>query len=53
MNPTTGKAYRGGNAIHLMATGLLRGYGDPRWMTYRQAVRRVSRMKGVALWVHE
>ena len=37
MNPTTGKAYRGGNAIHLMATGLLRGYGDPRWMTYRQA----------------
>jgi antirestriction protein ArdC len=37
MNPTTGKAYRGGNAIHLMATGLRRGYGDPRWMTYRQA----------------
>src|SRR5215471_20390109 len=37
MNPTTGKAYRGGNAIHLMATGLLRGYVDPRWMTYRQA----------------
>jgi antirestriction protein ArdC len=36
MNPTTGKAYRGGNAIHLMATGLQRGYGDPRWMTYRQ-----------------
>src|SRR6266849_3639327 len=37
MNPTTGKAYRGGNAIHLMATALSRGYGDPRWMTYRQA----------------
>jgi antirestriction protein ArdC len=37
MNPTTGNTYRGGNAIHLMATGLLRGYGDPRWMTYRQA----------------
>jgi antirestriction protein ArdC len=37
INPTTGKAYRGGNAIHLMATGLQRGYGDPRWMTYRQA----------------
>jgi antirestriction protein ArdC len=36
-NPTTGKPYRGGNAIHLMATGLSRGYGDPRWMTYRQA----------------
>jgi len=37
MNPTTGKTYRGGNAIHLMATGLQRGYGDPRWMTYKQA----------------
>src|SRR5438876_12150373 len=37
MNPTTGKSYRGGNAIHLMATGLRRGYADPRWMTYRQA----------------
>src|SRR2546427_7142370 len=36
-NPTTGKSYRGGNAIHLMAIGLRRGYGDPRWMTYRQA----------------
>ncbi|PYT22337.1 MAG: hypothetical protein DMG57_35675 [Acidobacteria bacterium] len=37
MNPTTGKTYRGGNAIHLMASDLRRGYGDPRWMTYRQA----------------
>jgi antirestriction protein ArdC len=36
-NPTTDKAYRGGNAIHLMATGLARGYEDPRWMTYKQA----------------
>src|ERR1700744_5860208 len=25
-NPTTDKAYRGGNAVHLMATGLSRGY---------------------------
>src|SRR5579862_9315020 len=36
-NPTTDKAYRGGNAIHLMATGLSQGYEDPRWMTYKQA----------------
>jgi antirestriction protein ArdC len=36
-NPTSERAYRGGNAIHLMATGLQRGYGDPRWMTYKQA----------------
>jgi antirestriction protein ArdC len=37
MNPTTGREYRGGNAIHLMATGLVHGYDDPRWMTYKQA----------------
>src|SRR5258708_17878107 len=37
MNPTTDKPYRGGNAIHLMATGLQKGYEDPRWMTYKQA----------------
>ena len=37
MNPTTDKAYRGGNAVHLMATALQRGYDDPRWMTYKQA----------------
>jgi antirestriction protein ArdC len=37
MNPTTDKAYRGGNAVQLMATALQRGYDDPRWMTYKQA----------------
>src|SRR5277367_7007505 len=36
-NPTSERAYQGGNAIHLMATGLQRGYEDPRWMTYKQA----------------
>lgn len=36
-NPTTEKPYRGGNAIHLLAMGMKRGYEDPRWMTYRQA----------------
>lgn len=36
-NPTTERAYRGGNAVHLMAIGLSRGYEDPRWMTYKQA----------------
>ena len=40
MNPTTSKTYRGGNALHLMATGLRKGYADPRWMTYRQASER-------------
>src|SRR6185437_8921863 len=36
-NPTTEGQYRGGNAIHLMTTGLSRGYEDPRWITYKQA----------------
>ena len=35
-NPTSERAYRGGNAIHLMATGLQRGFEDSRWMTYKQ-----------------
>lgn len=33
MNPTTGKRYKGVNAIHLMA----QGHGDNRWLTYKQA----------------
>lgn len=37
MNPTSGKAYRGGNALHLMMTAMHQGYEDPRWITYRQA----------------
>lgn len=33
MNPTSGKRYKGINAIHLMA----QGRSDSRWMTYKQA----------------
>jgi N12 class adenine-specific DNA methylase/antirestriction protein ArdC/phage/plasmid primase-like uncharacterized protein len=33
INPTTGKRYRGINAIQLMS----QGYTDQRWMTYNQA----------------
>lgn len=33
INPVTGKRYRGGNSLFLMA----QDYGDPRWMTYKQA----------------
>jgi antirestriction protein ArdC len=36
-NLTTEKNYRGGNALHLLANGIRKGYEDPRWMTYRQA----------------
>lgn len=33
MNPTTGKRYKGINAMYLMA----QGHSDSRWMTYKQA----------------
>jgi len=36
-NPTTSKAYRGGNAVQLLALSIAAGYDDPRWMTYKQA----------------
>src|ERR1700760_4489121 len=55
-NPTTDRNYRGGNALHLMATGLQRGYGDPRWMTYKQAadqgwqVRRGEKGTQIEFW---
>jgi antirestriction protein ArdC len=56
VNPTTGRNYRGGNALHLMATALLRGYNDPRWMTYKQAsdqgwqVRRGEKGTQIEFW---
>lgn len=40
MNPTSGKPYRGGNVLCLMIQGMRRGYGDNRWMTYKQAQDR-------------
>jgi antirestriction protein ArdC len=36
-NPTSDRGYRGGNALHLMATAARRGFTDPRWLTYRQS----------------
>ncbi|MGH9613550.1 MAG: ArdC family protein, partial [Bryobacteraceae bacterium] len=39
-NPTTDRAYRGGNALHLLATGIARGSEDPRWLTYKQATEQ-------------
>lgn len=56
MNPTTGRAYRGGNAIHLIATAMRKGYDDPRWMTYKQAaeegwqVRRREKGTQIEFW---
>lgn len=56
LNPTSGRAYRGGNALHLMATALQKGYQDPRWMTYKQAgehgwqVRRGEKGTQIEFW---
>ena len=36
-NPTSDRSYRGGNALHLIATAARKGFTDPRWLTYRQA----------------
>jgi antirestriction protein ArdC len=55
-NPTSEKPYRGGNSVYLMATALIRGYGDPRWMTYKQAaeqgwqVRKGERGTHIEYW---
>ena len=55
-NPTSEREYRGGNAIHLMASGLQREYQDPRWMTYKQAadngwqVRRGEKGTQIEFW---
>ncbi len=55
-NPTTDRHYRGGNALHLMATAIQRGYNDPRWMTYKQAadqgwqVRRGEKGTQIEFW---
>lgn len=55
-NPTTHRNYRGGNALHLMATAIQRGYNDPRWMTYKQAadqswqVRRGEKGTQIEFW---
>src|SRR5215467_5200384 len=55
-NPTSERAYRGGNAIHLMGTALRNGYDDPRWMTYKQAaeqgwqVRRGEKGTHIEFW---
>jgi putative DNA primase/helicase len=55
-NPVTGKSYRGMNAILLLATAEALGYGDARWLTYRQAggaggqVRRGEQGTWIQYW---
>jgi antirestriction protein ArdC len=55
-NPTTDRAYRGGNALHLMAVEARKGYQDPRWLTYKQAqengwqVRKGEKGSQIEFW---
>ena len=35
-NFSTGRSYRGGNAMHLVTVALERGYSDPRWGGFKQ-----------------
>jgi antirestriction protein ArdC len=37
VNALSGKAYRGCNIAYLLTAGMLQGYDDPRWTTYKQA----------------
>jgi putative DNA primase/helicase len=55
-NPITAKDYRGMNAVVLLMTAQACGYGDARWMTYRQAaseggqVRRGEKSTLIQYW---
>lgn len=55
-NATTGRAYRGGNAMWLLMKAQAMGTQDPRWCTYKQAqergwqVRKGERGTGVEYW---
>ena len=44
-NPTSGNEYRGMNAVWLMSQAEAKGYGDPRWMTYKQAAAQDAQVR--------
>src|SRR4051794_10973329 len=55
-NPTTGKHYRGGNVLALMASALMAGWECGEWATYKQwagigaQVRKGERGTGCIFW---
>jgi antirestriction protein ArdC len=55
-NPTTVKPYRGGNVLGLMIASMCKGYTDPRFCTYKQAldngsqVRKGEKGTGIEFW---
>ena len=52
-NALTGQTYRGTNILSLWIDADAKKFEHQVWATYRQWVRRVSRMKGVTSWVRE
>ncbi len=46
-NAATGRQYSGINVLILWGAVIEHGYAAQTWLTFRQAVRRASRMKGV------
>ncbi|WGO96395.1 zincin-like metallopeptidase domain-containing protein (plasmid) [Pseudomonas viciae] len=44
-NPTTGNAYRSGNAIWLMTVAQDKGYSDSRWLTLDQAAQAGAKVR--------
>jgi antirestriction protein ArdC len=49
VNAATGHRYRGINVPILWGEAAAKGYPTHAWMTFKQAVRRESRMKGVTM----
>jgi antirestriction protein ArdC len=45
VNAVSGRAYRGCNIVYLLTSGMLQGYDDPRWLTYKQAQEKGWQVK--------
>jgi hypothetical protein len=52
-NALTDKPYRGSNILSLWIDADEKRFERQIWATFKQWVRRVSRMKGVTSWVRE
>lgn len=58
INPLSGTVYRGGNKLILALVAMMRGYDDPRWVTFNQAkkagwkIRKGAKAVPVEKWKH-
>lgn len=59
VNGSTGRHYRGGNAMWLMARSEIEGFDDPRWCTFKQAsdkgwhIKKGSKATTVEYWLFD